>query len=151
MTMMALLGQTSIVSERRLMTSLTVKRPSGTNVARSISIVRGIEIPNFFMLGPWREGKRTPFCLWGEDGTWCEDKDSIAATVVGYFEKIYTISSPSGIDEVTNAIPKRVTNEMNAKLTRSFTRKEILKAFHQMHLTKAPRLNGMSTIFYHKY
>ena len=83
--------------------------------------------------------------------SWCKDKDSIAAMTVGYFEKIYTTSSPSGIEEVTNVIPRRVTKEMNAELSRIFTGEEILKALHQMHPTKAPGPDGISASFYHKY
>lgn len=81
------------------------------------------------MLWHLREGKRIQFSAFGgEDGTWCEDKDSIVAMTVSYFEKIYTTSSPSGINEFTNTIPRRVIKEMNVELSRNFTREEILKA-----------------------
>lgn len=40
---------------------------------------------------------------------------------------------------------------MNTELTKPFTREEVLKALQQLHPTKAPVPDGMSTIFFHKY
>ena len=89
--------------------------------------------------------------LWNKDGVWCESKESITTTIIAYFEKIYTTSSPTRINEVTNAIPRRVTNEMNSKLTKTFTSEEVLKALQQLHPTKALGPDGMSAIFFHNY
>ena len=48
-------------------------------------------------------------------------------------------------------IPTRVTDEMNQKLISTFTRDEVEAALKQMHPTKAPGPDGMSTIFFQKY
>ena len=88
--------------------------------------------------------------LWNDNGELCESKESITTTAISYFENIYSTSFPTGIDEITNAIPRRVMEEMNTELTKVFTRNEVTKALQQLHPTKAPRLNGMSAIFYHK-
>ena len=40
---------------------------------------------------------------------------------------------------------------MNTYLSRIFTKDEVVKALQQIHPTKAPGPDGMSTIFYHKY
>ena len=40
---------------------------------------------------------------------------------------------------------------MNAELTKTFTRDEVIIALKQLHPTKAPGLDGMSAIFFHKY
>ena len=98
-----------------------------------------------------RRKKNSILGLWNEDGVWCESKESITATAIAYFEKIYTTSSPTEINEVTNAIPRRVTNEMNSKLTKTFTSKEVLKALQQLHPIKAPGPDSMSAIFFHNY
>ena len=45
----------------------------------------------------------------------------------------------------------RIIREMNEELIRPFTREEVTKALHQIHPTKAPSLDGMSAIFFHKY
>ena len=55
-----------------------------------------------------------------------------------------------GIDEIINAIPRHVTEEMNTELTKVFTRDEVTKALQQLHPTKAPWPDGMSAIFFHK-
>ena len=98
-----------------------------------------------------RRKKNAILGLWSDDGKWCEDKDSISAMSIAYFEKIYTTTSPSNIKEITKAIPMRVTSEMNEEFTRPFTREEVVKALHQIHPTKAPGPDGMSAIFFHKY
>ena len=41
--------------------------------------------------------KNTILGLWNYEGKWCDDKGSILATTLAYFEKIYTTISPSGI------------------------------------------------------
>ena len=40
---------------------------------------------------------------------------------------------------------------MNAKLTKVFTRDEVIIALQQLHPTKAPGPDGMFAIFFHKY
>ena len=41
--------------------------------------------------------------------------------------------------------------DMNAELTKAFTRDELTIALKQLHPTKAPGPDGMSAIFFHKY
>ena len=89
--------------------------------------------------------------LWSEDGRWCDDKESISATAIAYFQNIYTTSSPSSIEEITRAIPMRITREMNEELIKPFTVEEVIKALHQIHPTKALGPNGMSAVFFQKY
>ncbi|XP_075655055.1 uncharacterized protein LOC142625252 [Castanea sativa] len=57
---------------------------------------------------------------------------------MAYFEKIYTTTYPIRINDITGSIPRHVTEKMNSKLTKTFTREEVLKALHQIHPTKAP-------------
>jgi len=57
----------------------------------------------------------------------------------------------SSISKVTNSISIRVTEDINQNLTREFTREEVDAALKQMHPTKAPGRDGMSTIFFQKY
>ena len=54
-------------------------------------------------------------------------------------------------EEVTVAIPIRVTNDMNESLDRVFTRKEVVTALKQVHPTIAPGPDGMFALFYQKY
>ena len=98
-----------------------------------------------------RRKKNTILGIWNDDGFWCESKESIVATTVSYFEKIYSTSSPSGISEVVDALPRCVTEDMNAELTKVFTRDEVTTTLQQLHPTKASGPDGMSAIFFHKY
>lgn len=45
----------------------------------------------------------------------------------------------------------RVIANMNAKLSSSFTKEEVVRALKQMHHTKALRLDGMPPLFYQKH
>ena len=56
-----------------------------------------------------------------------------------------------GIDEIINAIPRCVTEEMNTELTKVFTRDEVTEVLQQLLPTKALGPDGMSAIFFHKY
>ena len=98
-----------------------------------------------------RRKQNTILGIWDCCGRWCEGQDNIAQAAIDYFNNIYASSSPSGIDEVIDAIPTRVTKEMNENLNRSFTKEEVAIALKQIHPTKAPGPDGMSAIFYQKY
>ena len=89
--------------------------------------------------------------LWSDDGRLCNDKESISATTIAYFQNIYTTTSLSCIEEITRAIPMRITREMNEELIKPFTGEEVTKALHQIHSIKAPGPSGMSAVFSHKY
>ncbi|KAK9983991.1 hypothetical protein SO802_033516 [Lithocarpus litseifolius] len=71
-----------------------------------------------------RKKKNTILGLWNDDGQWCESKADIVATAVAYFEKIYTTTYPTRVNEVIGSIPRRVTEDMNLELTKTFTRDE---------------------------
>lgn len=68
-----------------------------------------------------RRMKNTILGLWNDDDSWCNDRDSIATTTLDYFTKIYTSSSPNRTEDITNAIPSQVLDNMNAKFTKTFT------------------------------
>ena len=89
--------------------------------------------------------------IWDEHGRWCDDEGSIAQAALSYFDSIYSSSHPCRIEEVTDAIPYMMTNEMNESLVREFTREEVVAALKQIHLNKAPGPDGMSVVFFQKY
>ena len=84
-------------------------------------------------------------------GRWCNERDNITQIAIDYFENIYKTTSLTRIQEVTAAIPTKVTKEMNESLNKNFTREEVATALKQMHPTKALCPDGMSAIFYQKY
>ena len=98
-----------------------------------------------------RRKQNTIMDIWDEHGRWCDEEDSIAQTALSYFDNIYSSSHPCRIEEVTDAIPYMVTNEMNESLVREFTREEVVAALKQIHPNKAPGPNGMSAVLFQKY
>jgi len=89
--------------------------------------------------------------IWDEQGRWCDDEESIAQAAISYFDNIYSSSHPSQIEEVTDAIPSKVTAEINESLIREFTRDEVVVALKQIHPNKAPGPDGMSAVFFQKH
>ena len=89
--------------------------------------------------------------LWDDNGIWYDTNDTIADVTIQYFKNIYTLSQVASFDDVTEAIPSRVTNEMNMDLIKEFSKDKILTALKQMHPIKAPGPDGMLAIFFHKY
>ena len=89
--------------------------------------------------------------IWDEQGRWCEEEESIAQAAISYFDNIYRSSHPSWIEEVTEAIPSMVIDEMNESLRREFTRDEVVVALKQIHPNKALGPDGMSAVFFQKH
>ena len=98
-----------------------------------------------------RRKQNTILGIWDSRGRWCDGQENIAQAAIDYFNNIYASASSSEIDEIIDAIPTRVTEEMNQNLNRNFTREEVAIALKQIHPTKAPGPDGMSAIFYQKY
>ena len=98
-----------------------------------------------------RRRKNAIVGLWNDEGGWCDSKEEIVRTVTGYFEDIYSSSNLSRLEEATNLIPTKVSEEMNDDLIKDFSVEEVRIALRQMHPTKAPRPDDMSAIFYQKY
>ena len=89
--------------------------------------------------------------LMDSDGKWQEDPRSIEGIILDYFTSIFELNHPSNFDASLNAISPRVALAMNAALTAEFRVEEIWSALYQMHPTKSPGPNGMSSIFSQKY
>ena len=89
--------------------------------------------------------------LWGEDGLWHEEKGKVEEIIIDYFKNIFSIEQPSDHKVKVEVMDVRITPEMNEKLLEEFREVEIRLALNQMHPTKSPGLDGMPSIFYHKY
>ena len=75
----------------------------------------------------------------------------IGNTFVEYFEQLFTSSQPTVGDELLEAIQTKVTDRMNSTLLQDFQAHEVEKALKQMHLMKAPGLDGMPPLFYQHF
>ena len=84
-------------------------------------------------------------------GSWHDSVDGIVEVAVNYFKNLYSTSHLTRILEVLETIPNKITEDMNQRLIQEFTREEVEIALNQMHPTKAPGPDGMSTTFFQNY
>ena len=81
----------------------------------------------------------------------CTNENEVEQIAVHYFEDIFRTTHPRDLSEVLSAVNSTVTQEANISLLRSYTDDEVRVALFQMHPSKAPGPNGMSSFFYQKY
>ncbi|KAL0014227.1 hypothetical protein SO802_001296 [Lithocarpus litseifolius] len=85
------------------------------------------------------------------NGNLCVDKEEISDLLVSYYQQLFTTSKPNGIKDVLEVVSHVITEEMNADLTREFTKADVDFALKQMAPLKAPGPDGMPPIFYQHY
>ena len=85
------------------------------------------------------------------NGGWCSSQVQVKATIVDFYQNLFTSSSPSNFEEVIKTIPHVVTDEMNDMLTTEFHIEEVEVALKQMAPLKALGPNGMPPLFYQSY
>ncbi|KAL5834935.1 hypothetical protein ACOSQ4_014432 [Xanthoceras sorbifolium] len=88
--------------------------------------------------------------LYDSNDIWCENPSAISHVISTYFNGIFATSNPSLIDpdSVLSLVDSRLALESHVFLDSDFTAEEIRAALFQMHLYKAPGLDGFPACFF---
>ena len=81
-------------------------------------------------------------------GKWLEELEDVAGVAVQYFNDLFLSGPCTRIDECLEAVPQKVTIDMQQALSCDFTVDEIEAALFQMGPTKALGPDSMNAIFY---
>ncbi|XP_048623656.1 uncharacterized protein LOC125592497 [Brassica napus] len=84
-------------------------------------------------------------------GLWAETEEEIEAEATGYFQTLFTTSSPSDFAESLKYITEKVTPAMNEALTKPPSNDEIRQAAFDINPEKAPGPDGMTGLFFQRY
>ena len=68
-----------------------------------------------------------------------------------YFKDLFAATPAVNIEGVVQAVERRVTPQMNDRLTQRYSPDEVRTALFQMHPSKALGLDGMSPFFFQNY
>lgn len=79
------------------------------------------------------------------------EADPLDDHVFKYFQTLFSANKGKGPKEFLNHFGERVIVQLKEDLTKDFTVEELKEALFQMHLTKAPRPDGMPPLFFQKY
>ena len=90
-----------------------------------------------------------------QQGAKVEQQEEIEQVLLDHFQSIqqedHTIDRQLAIDQISQLIPKLVTDEHNKMLLRPVTLQEVEFAVTQMKDGKAPRPDGFTSNFFHNF
>ncbi|KAK8562031.1 hypothetical protein V6N12_049085 [Hibiscus sabdariffa] len=86
-----------------------------------------------------------------DDGEEVIGDDTLVALATDYFASLFTTQGPAPDSEIPNQIPSVITEEMNANLTRPFSKEEVWNALQDMHSLKGSIEDGFGAIFFQKF
>uniref|UniRef100_A0A2N9IFV5 Reverse transcriptase domain-containing protein n=1 Tax=Fagus sylvatica TaxID=28930 RepID=A0A2N9IFV5_FAGSY len=105
----------------------------------------------FHQFATQRRWTNTIFGMFDENGRWCSDEEEMADVASHYFENIFCSAHPHRMLATLEAVEPVVCDIWNQQLVDSFTAKEVKRALFDMHPSKAPGPDGMSSFFFKKF
>jgi hypothetical protein len=84
-------------------------------------------------------------------GAWISDRQTIGDTLCTHFAYLFTSSHPCFLDELFNLFDNSITLEENSFICFIPSEQEIHDTVFSIGSTKAPRPDGFTRLFYHKY
>ena len=81
----------------------------------------------------------------------CTTEDGIAEVAKSYFKDLFAATPTDNIEGVLQVIERRVTPQMNDRLTQQHTLDKVRTVLFQMHPLKALGTDDMSPFFFQKY
>jgi hypothetical protein len=117
--------------------------------SRMVWLAAGDKNTRFFhQFATQRHRTNTISGLFDENGRWCSTEEEITGIASHYFENIFCTSYPTRVQDTLEAVESVVCDSWNQQLLVSFSAEEVKKALFDMHPSKAPGPDGMSSFFY---
>lgn len=95
-----------------------------------------------------RQKKNKLSKLCNTEGNWVEGANQFASMATEFFQELYKADNNLNPDALLNLLSAKVTPEMNDRLWREFTEKEISDALLQIGPLKALGVDGFPVRFY---